>query len=118
MARVSGKTRGNVLLREQQYKSCNDEYVSLQIVKYCILGKVFNARWVLERALRDHVMQIDSERVKKSSLQLKDALKLIQSVESKGQLRGFEGEASSIYFGVFNELILQQKKDFTFSGRN
>ena len=63
-------------------------------------------------------MQIDSERVKKASLQLKDALELIQNAESKEQLRGYEGEAASIYFGVFNELILQQKKDFTFSGRN
>ena len=34
------------------------------------------------------------------------------------QLRGFEGEAASVYFGVFNQLILQQKKDFVFSGRN
>ena len=118
LARVSGKIRGNVLLREQQYKSCKDEDISLKIAKNCILGKVYNARWVLERALRDHEMQIDSERVKKASLQLKDALELIQNVESKEQLRGYEGEAASIYFGVFNELILQQKKDFTFSGRN
>ena len=113
LARVSGKTRGNVFLREQQYKSC-----SLQISKNCILGKVYNARWVLERALRDHEMQIDSERVKNASLQLKNALELIQNAESKEQLRGYEGEAASIYFGVFNELILQQKKDFTFNGRN
>ena len=118
LARVSGKIRGNVLLREQQYKSCKDEDISLKIAKNCILGKVYNARWVLERALRDHEMQIDSERVKKASLQLKDALELIQNAESKEQLRGYEGEAASIYFGVFNELILQQKKDFTFSGRN
>ena len=34
------------------------------------------------------------------------------------QLRGYEGEAASIYFGVFDELILQQKKDFFFQGRN
>ncbi len=34
------------------------------------------------------------------------------------QLRGYEGEAGSVYFGVFNELILQQKKDFKFEGRN
>lgn len=118
LARVSGKTRGNVFLREQQYKSCKDEGISLQISKNCILGKVYNARWVLERALRDHEMQIDSERVKNASLQLKNALELIQNAESKEQLRGYEGEAASIYFGVFNELILQQKKDFTFQGRN
>lgn len=118
LARVSGKTRGNVLLREQQYKSCKVEDISLQIAKNCILGKVYNARWVLERALRDHELQIDSERVKKASLQLKNALDLIQNAESKEQLRGYEGESASIYFGVFNELILQQKKDFAFNGRN
>lgn len=33
-------------------------------------------------------------------------------------MRGYEGEAASIYFGVFNELILQQKKEFNFQGRN
>ena len=118
LARVTGKTRGNVLLREQQYQSCKDEKTSLEVAKNCILGKVYNARWVLERALRDHGMQIDSERVKKASLQLKDSLDFIQKAESKEQLRGYEGEAASIYFGVFNELILQQKKDFVFEGRN
>ena len=44
LARVTGKTRGNVLLREQQYVSCLDSAVSLEIAKNCILGKVYNAR--------------------------------------------------------------------------
>ena len=43
---------------------------------------------------------------------------MIQTCQSKEQLRGYEGEAASIYFGVFDELILQQKKDFKFEGRN
>lgn len=118
LARVTGKTRGNVLLREQQYFSCKDEKTSLEIAKNCITGKVYNARWVLERAVRDHGMQIDAERVKKASMQLKNSLDLIRCAETKDQLRGYEGEAASIYFGVFNELILQQKKDFIFQGRN
>ena len=33
-------------------------------------------------------------------------------------MRGYEGEAASVYFRVFDELILQNKKDFTFNGRN
>lgn len=118
LARVTGKTRGNVLLREQQYNSCRDEKLGLEIAKNCITGKVYNARWILERALRDHGMQIDSERVKNASMQLKNSLQLMQNAESKNQLRGYEGEAASIYFGVFDELILQQKKDFCFQGRN
>ena len=118
LARVSGRVKGNVILREQQYASKNDDKVSLEIAKNCILGKVYNSRWVLERAVRDHALQIDTERVKEASAFLKDALGRIPHAESKEQLRGYEGEAASIYFGVFDELILQQKKDFVFRGRN
>lgn len=118
LARVSGKVKGNVLLREQQYNSKNDEQISLGIAKNCIIGKVYNARWVLERAVRDHALQIDVDKVKKASAFLKDALERIQNAASKDQLRGYEGEAASIYFGVFDQLILQQKKDFAFSGRS
>ena len=73
---------------------------------------------MLERAVRDHEIQIDAVSVKNASVQLKNSLELIRNAESKEQLRGYEGEAASIYFGVFNELILQQKKDFVFDGRN
>lgn len=107
-----------MLLREQQYASCLDPVVSLEIAKNCILGKVYNARWVLERCIRDHEMQVDAEKIKMASEKLKHALELIQVCESKEQLRGFEGEAASVYFGVFDEMILQQKKDFVFHGRS
>ncbi len=118
LARITGKVRGNVVLREQQYASSNNEQVSLEIAKNCILGKVYNARWVLERASRDHSMQIDVEHVKKASEMLKNSLVLIKNSTSKDELRGYEGKAASIYFEVFDELILQQKKDFVFQGRN
>lgn len=118
LARVTGRIKGNVLLRERQYKSSMDEQESLEIAKNCIFGKVYNCRWVLERAIRDHGIQIDKEKVKNASLKLKQALTLIREARSKEQLRGYEGEAASTYFGVFGELILQQKKDFDFSGRN
>lgn len=118
LARITGKIRGNVVLREQQYASSNNEQVSLEIAKNCILGKVYNARWVLERGSRDHSMQIDVEHVKKASEMLKNSLVLIKNSTSKDELRGYEGKAASIYFEVFDELILQQKKDFIFQGRN
>lgn len=118
LARITGKVRGNVVLREQQYAVRQSEEKSLEIAKNCIIGKVYNTRWVLERAVRDHSMQIDAERVKAASLKLKDSLQLIQNCQSTEQLRGYEGEAASTYFGVFDEMILQQKKDFIFQGRN
>lgn len=118
LARVSGRIKGNVILREQQFASKNDEKISLDIARNCIMGKVYNARWVLERAVRDHALQIDTEKVKVASVFLKNALEQIQKCESKDQLRGYEGEAASIYFGVYDQLILQQKEDFAFHGRN
>ena len=118
LARISGEIKGNVILRQQQYTSSRDESISLGIAKNCILGKVYKARWVLERAVRDHSMQIDVDQVRAASSFLKNSLELIQNSQSKDQLRGYEGEAASIYFGVFNQLILQQKKDFVFKGRN
>lgn len=118
LARVTGKECGNILLRRQQFASVKNEKISLEIAKNCILGKVFNSRWILERAIRDHSMQIDVEKVKRVSQQLKHSLTIIQSAESLDQLRGYEGAAANVYFSVFDELILQQKKYFSFQGRN
>ena len=78
------------------------------------MGKVHNARWVLERAVRDHSMQIDVPEVKAESDTLKRTLKEINKCEDIDRLRGLEGEAASTYFRAFDELILQQKKDFIF----
>lgn len=118
LARVTGGIKGNVILRKKQYQVSVDDTESLEIAKNCIIGKIYNARWVLERATRDHGMQIDIEKVKRASMMLKEAAIIIQNSESKDQLRGYEGEAASLYFSVFDELILQQKTDFIFSGRN
>lgn len=118
LARVSGRIKGNVILREQQYKSFLEEEKSLEIAKNCIVGKIYNARWVLERATRDHGMQVDVGKLKNASECLKNSLDSVRNCNSKEQLRGIEGEAAKVYFSVFDELILQQKKDFTFHGRN
>lgn len=118
LARITGKVKGNVILREQQYKSAFDEKTSLNIAKNCIAGKIYNSRWVLERTIRDHGMQIDAEKVKKASEELKNSLRFVSESQSKDQLRGIEGEAAKIYFSVFDEMILQQKKDFSFQRRN
>ncbi len=118
LARINGADKGNVLLRKKQFQTAENDADSLLIAKNCILGKVYNSRWVLERALRDHRQQIDAEKVKNISLQLKNSMELIIECQNVDTLRGLEGKAASSYFSVFDELILQQKKDFVFHGRN
>lgn len=118
LVRVSGKVQGNVVLRKVQYEISNSAEKSNRIARNFILGKVYNSRWVLERAVRDHGLQIDAEKVTGASQYLKNSLEQIRACEDNARLRGLEGEAASVYFGVFDELILQQKKNFHFEGRN
>ncbi len=117
LASVSGRIKGNVLLRRRQYEITMDEKASLEIAKCCILGKIYNCRQVVERAIRDHGMQVDTEKLRQVSLFLKNSINHVRESETKEQIRGYEGEAASIYFSVFDELILQQKTHFCFCGR-
>ena len=118
LARVEGKTRGNVLLRKKQYQVAGDEQASLLIARNTIIGKVFNARWVIERTKRDHSMQVDAEKLIKVSGKLQESLSVIAHCDARETLRGFEGELAAQYFSVFDEMILQQKEDFFFHERN
>lgn len=118
LARVNGMSQGNVLLRREQYRIADSETRSCLIARNMMVGKVFNCRWVLERALRDHALRINQASVKASSEHLHQVITQIQQAEELESLRGLEGEAAVQYFSVFNELILSQKADFIFDGRN
>lgn len=118
LARVVGESRGNVVLRRQQYRMADQEPEQIKIARNCIAGKIYNSRSVINRALRDHGQRIDEARFKAVSEQLKQSLELARSASSLEELRGYEGEAASRYFSVMDDLILQQKADFYFRGRN
>lgn len=118
LARVTGVVRGNVTLRKEQYAISADNVRSTQIAQNFILGKVFNTKWVLERATRDYPQRIDMEKFKEKSSRLTDIIVRIRRSTDLEELRGFEGKAASEYFSVFDELILQQKESFYFNSRN
>lgn len=118
LARVVGEVKGNVTLRKTQYKISDNLGESHKIAKNFIIGKVYNARWVIERATRDYSMRLDVDKLKSVSNILIRSLDLIGKSDSLDQLRGFEGEAAMEYFSVFDDLILQQKESFYFHERN
>lgn len=118
LARVVGEVRGNVILRKSQYRISDSVGESNKIAKNFVLGKVYNSRWVVERATRDYAMRLDVEKLKKVSKFLANSLKLITKSDSLERLRGYEGEAAVQYFKVFDDLILQQKDSFYFYYRN
>lgn len=118
LCRVQGEISGNVLLRRQQYRIADDKESSLSIAKNIIAGKIFNSKWVIERTLREHSMRIDTEKFREKSAFLSNAIKKCRDCISHDELRGIEGEAASVYFSVFDDMILQQKEDFVFDTRN
>ena len=118
LARVSGKTRGNVLLRRTQYRIADDESASLQIARGFILGKIVNCRTVLGRGIRDHGTTISCNEIRKVDSYLIDNLIKIEDCSALDSLRGIEGNCAKAYFSVFDELILKQKKDFFILDRN
>ncbi len=119
MAKVSDPISGNVLLRRAQYRIADDYSMSAKLAKWFLIGKLFNARKVLERARRDHYDKIDIESVQNASLTLKLTLKQLDKKSmSLDTLRGLEGNSANSYFGVFDQLITSQKQDFFFKRRN
>ena len=108
LARVCGEERGNVLLRKKQYRMSDDEAQSCRIARSMIFGKVYNSRWVLERAIRDHAMRVDAEGLKAASQTLAQSLEPILEQTDLELLRGIEGQSSALYFGRINDLILNQ----------
>ena len=118
LAEVVGEMSGNVTLRKTQYRLSDDEAASAVIARNMIIGKVYNSRWILERATRDYSERLNVIKIKKSSAFLQETLKPLAEASDLEQIRGLEGNAASQYFAVFDDLILRNKDDFYFRNRN
>lgn len=118
LARVQGPVSGNVLLRREQYRKADDPAFSADIARSVLTGKIANCRTVLKRALRDHSAKMDAPLVEQTSKHLNQCLAMFQKDKPLDMVRGYEGDAAHGYFGVFNQLIVSQKEDFSFNERN
>jgi len=118
LARVGGRQQGNVLLRKKQYRISEDEAASVPIARSFLLGKIANARQVINRALRDHALVVDKEALQDASDSLKRILQALQDCDALETLRGLEGSAAKRYFAIFGQLVLHQQDDFVFRKRN
>lgn len=116
-ARVTGRVQGNVLLRRKQFEVSQKE-AGVPIAASFLLGKISNCRKVLERAMRDHSMILDVKSLASASNFLKETLRAISNCRTTADLMGFEGSAAKAYFGVFDQLILQQREAFFFRERS
>lgn len=117
LARVEGPISGNVLLRRRQYRVSDDLHQAAEVARMVVVGKIANSRVVLQRHLRDHVAAANSG--------ISGAIKRLANIVEKAreplgldQVRGLEGEAARVYFGVFDGLVVAQRDHFKFQRRS
>lgn len=118
LARVQGPVSGNVLLRREQYRKADSGEDSAEIARNIIAAKVANSRTVLLRAAREHPGDENAETLARASKRLLRIVDELRNSMPLERVRGCEGEAANVYFGVFDHLITVQKKEFSFTGRN
>ena len=118
-ARIEGPVTGNVLLRRAQYKASDTPD---EIVRGFVLGKIANQRTVLMRGVRDHGDELAPERQSAVADAIGRLARILQRVNlatlDTEALRGAEGEAASLYFGVFDALIRSPDPELRFRGRS
>lgn len=118
-ARVEGPVSGNVLLRREQYRRADTPE---DIVRSFVLGKVSNQRAVIRRALRDYGGEM--EPATRAALEqvcdrMAQILRRVQLADTTvDEMRGSEGEAANLYFGVFDHLIRSPDRELSWQARS
>lgn len=115
LARVVGPQSGNVLLRREQYRRADAATSIATVARAVVIGKVLNQRAVLRRALRDHGAIAEVETVAERMTEIARRAETCTDVDT---VRGLEGEAANLYFGVFDQLIVGDKDTFRFTTRS
>jgi CRISPR-associated protein Cas1 len=118
-ARIEGPVSGNVLLRRAQYRASE---APAEIVRSIVMGKLANQRAVLMRGLRDHGEELVAEQRGAVAAAVERIGRILDQISlippDTEALRGAEGEAASLYFGVFDALIRSPDPEFRFKGRS
>lgn len=117
--RMVGKTGGNVLLRQAQYRVVEDEGRTTALAAAMTAGKVKNARNVLMRSAREAHDAEEERRLRKAADLHADTLFRLASPRDTNHVRGLEGEAAAAYFEVFPLLMKPAERDsLRMNGRN
>lgn len=116
-ARLEGPVNGNVLLRRAQHLALSDPARALSIARACVAGKVRNSRLVLLRGAREASAPDDAAALAQASGQLGERLIQLKTAATLDEVRGQEGAAAHIYFGVLDRLVREDRPAFQLEQR-
>lgn len=119
LARVEGPVSGNVLLRTEQYHRARDPAAIAAIARAMVAGKMINSRAVLLRAAREQPPTSPArEPLRQAARRIAHLAPRVMDEPELERVRGHEGDASRVYFSVFDHLIVAQKEGFQFTERS
>ena len=110
LAKVTGKTKGNIYLRRQQFKDFENEDFCFDLAKQTILAKITNTKSFVSKFLREYSYlkpQLDSLISK-----FDEDINNVKNSTNIDSLRGFEGNSARSYFSKFNCFLLNNEFDF------
>jgi CRISPR-associated protein Cas1 len=113
LAAMNGPVSGNVLLRREQYRKADDRVFAAALARSFTIGKIYNCRTVLRRTARDR----PDARLGEVCDRLGFCLEQLHKNISLEAVRGVEGNAAALYFGVFDAQIASSDDRFVFNGR-
>ncbi|MCL6647748.1 MAG: type I-C CRISPR-associated endonuclease Cas1c [Chloroflexi bacterium] len=104
LGRLEGPTRGNVLLRRAQHLALSQESWTARIARQFVAAKVQNSRALVLRAARD-AAAAQRERLALAAQALAEVLLRLREASDLNAIRGVEGEAARMYFGVLSSMV-------------
>lgn len=116
LARVSGKSQGNVYTRTQQMDVFENN--KLQLVQNTVSAKLANTAFLLSRSLKDNPDIERRDDLCKLVEEIKKAIPNIYNESNIDVIRGIEGIYAKKYFELFNSLVLNHNDIFVINGRN
>ena len=117
IARLEGPVSGNVLLRREQYRRADDARASAAVAWAIVAAKIANSRTLLQRTLRDHPEVPRADHLQAAVDRLRVMFAQLKPDAPLDVIRGHEGDAARVYFGVFDQFITAQKDEFRFHKR-
>jgi CRISPR-associated protein Cas1 len=118
LARIHGPVSGNVLLRREQYRWADLGERTAAVARSVVIGKIANCRTVVLRGLRENPEGDGAKEMEMAARRLGRLLEMVAAPAGLDEIRGHEGDAARVYFGVFDHLIGASKEDFFFRGRS
>ena len=115
LARVQGKTKGNIFLRKAQFERFAKPDIILP--QNTVAAKLSNTRYLIKRSMKDYPNLDNDGELSKCIEYLESGIEHVYEMSDNETIMGLEGSCAKSYFNIFDRLILSQKDDFLITGR-